>query len=205
MRRACLLATVVVVVLVVGAAAPCAAAAAAAAEVGGAKSSHSNNNLSSLWRWPSFLPSFSLIPRAGARLPTVEDLFGAPEPAAPSVPNSYRGTYGHVTCRSDVLVRPSDTAELASAVKSLVARAAAEGRPLKIRPARDGFASMPSFPCAAAPEGRPGAYGVGAGSPAPLVAALLLNKVRAEVLCAPPLPPFPAHHPTSDHNHNHEQ
>lgn len=57
----------------------------------------------------------------------------------------------HVTCPSDELVVPEDTAQLAAAIKSLRARAAAEGRPLKMRPARRGFATMASFACGPQP------------------------------------------------------
>jgi hypothetical protein len=78
-----------------------------------------------------------------------------------------------------VLVRPSSTEELASAVTSLVARAASEGRPLKMRATRDGFASIPSFPCATQPSD-PNPFA--AYPKPPLVAGLLLqnmNKVLA--------------------------
>lgn len=121
------------------------------------------------WQFPT-----RWVPSAGLRLPTAEDFFGAPENVTPVPPNGYRGTYRHVTCLTDAIVRPANTEELADAVRSLGARARAEGRPLKMRAARDGFATMPSFPCAAAPEGRGGGK---CGEPAPLVAALLLNKV----------------------------
>lgn len=57
----------------------------------------------------------------------------------------------HVTCAADVLIAPASTAELSSAIKSVRARAESEGRPLKMRPARNGFATMSSFACAAQP------------------------------------------------------
>lgn len=57
----------------------------------------------------------------------------------------------HVTCAADVLIAPDSTAELASAIKNVRARAESEGRPLKMRPARNGFATMSSFACAAQP------------------------------------------------------
>lgn len=91
-----------------------------------------------------------------------------------------------MTCATDVLVRPNSTAELAAAAADLAARAAAEGRPLKMRASRDGFGSMPSFPCAAMPEDPAGKAGAGGGAgPAPLVAGLLLDKASGGArLCA---------------------
>lgn len=57
----------------------------------------------------------------------------------------------HVTCAADMLVSPDNTAELAAAIKDARARAQQQGRPLKMRPARRGFATMASFACAHQP------------------------------------------------------
>ncbi len=87
-------------------------------------------------------------------------------------------TQGHATCKTEQLVRPTSTAELSDAVKNLVARAAAEGRPLKLRATRDSFASMPSFPCTSQPSDPAGASYGSANGRAPLVAALLLQNMN---------------------------
>ncbi|WIA15659.1 hypothetical protein OEZ85_002285 [Tetradesmus obliquus] len=87
-----------------------------------------------------------------AGIPTFKNPYAEPWYQEPPLPkNYYRGAYEHVTCPSDELVVPEDTAQLAAAIKSLRARAAAEGRPLKMRPARRGFATMASFACGPQP------------------------------------------------------
>jgi len=59
---------------------------------------------------------------------------------------------GWTTCTTDMLIRPDATAELSAAVKDVRTKAAAQGKPLKMRSARPGFASMSSFPCASQPS-----------------------------------------------------
>jgi hypothetical protein len=49
------------------------------------------------------------------------------------------------------MIAPESTAELSQAIKNVRARAESEGRPLKMRPARNGFATMASFACAHQP------------------------------------------------------
>lgn len=46
-----------------------------------------------------------------------------------------------------MLIAPESTAELSAAIKDVRRRAEAEGRPLRMRPARNGFATMSSFAC----------------------------------------------------------
>jgi hypothetical protein len=73
-----------------------------------------------------------------------------------------------------VLLRPTSTQELADGVKALAARAAAEGRGLKLRPARDWFGTMNAFPCTHLPED-PSPEPAGPGGKAPLLAGILMN------------------------------
>lgn len=73
------------------------------------------------------------------------------------------------------MVRPSSTAELAEAVRSLNAQAASQGRPLKIRATRDQFATMQSFPCSRMPTLPEAARGTAEN---PFVAGVLLNKMN---------------------------
>jgi FAD/FMN-containing dehydrogenase len=51
-----------------------------------------------------------------------------------------------------MLIRPGSTAELSAAIKDIRAKAAAQGRPLKMRATRPGFATMHSMPCASQPS-----------------------------------------------------
>lgn len=57
----------------------------------------------------------------------------------------------HVTCPTDMLVVPESTEQLASAIKDVRAKAQQQGKPLRMRPARRGFATMSSFACAPQP------------------------------------------------------
>lgn len=83
-------------------------------------------------------------------LPSMPYLYKYQYPALPD--NAYRGVYGWTTCSSDMLIRPESTEQLSSAIKDLRAKAAAQGRPLKMRATRPGFATMHSMPCSAQPS-----------------------------------------------------
>lgn len=106
-----------------------------------------------------------------------------PEYVPPPLPqNAYRGTYGHTTCDTDTeLVIPTSTQELSDAVKALAKRAASEGRPLKVRATRQGFATIPSFTCSEQPSDP--ANGKPEGPKAPLKAGVMLNNMT-KVLAA---------------------
>lgn len=98
-------------------------------------------------------------------------------PSSPCLPAPCPPPKDHTICTVDAIVRPNTTAELAAAVASLRARAVREGRTLKMRPARNGFASMAAFPC---PEQRVDTNQT-SSERALLTAALLLeglNKAR---------------------------
>lgn len=108
---------------------------------------------------PKLLPDLGaiLVPHQGVnQLPAGGPQFSIPwngkwyEPA-PLPDNHYRGAYEHVTCAADVLISPDSTAELAAGIKNARARAERDDRPLKMRPARRGFATMASFACAHQP------------------------------------------------------
>lgn len=58
----------------------------------------------------------------------------------------------HTTCDTDEIIRPTSTAELAEKVKEVAARAAAAGRPLKMRAGKSGFGTIQSFPCPVQPH-----------------------------------------------------
>lgn len=83
-------------------------------------------------------------------------------------------TQGWTTCASDMLIVPESTEQLAAAIKDVRAKAAAQGRPLKMRATRPGFATMHSMPCVAQPSSL---------SPflvrdqKPLVVGILMNKM----------------------------
>lgn len=70
-----------------------------------------------------------------------------PTPAPPAPPPQ-RWT----TCNNDEIIRPRSTQELSAAIKDVAARAAAAGRPLKMRTAHSGFGTIQSFPCAVQPH-----------------------------------------------------
>eukprot|EP00878_Enallax_costatus_P025086 GHUV01026807.1.p1 GENE.GHUV01026807.1~~GHUV01026807.1.p1 ORF type:complete len:612 (+),score=124.44 GHUV01026807.1:250-2085(+) len=87
-----------------------------------------------------------------AGMPRFQNAYKQAQYEAPTVPeNAYRGVYGWTTCQTDVLIRPDSTQQLASAIKDVKARAAKEGRPLKMRAARFEFATMNSLPCGRQP------------------------------------------------------
>jgi len=84
----------------------------------------------------------------------------------------------HTTCQADELIRPSTTEELAAAVKEVAARAAAAGRPLKMRTTHDDFATMQSFPCSIQPHSPEAKSAFDPSNPTrPLVVGILMDKM----------------------------
>lgn len=81
---------------------------------------------------------------------------------------------GWTTCSSDMLIRPESTDQLASAMKDLRSKAAAQGRPLKMRATRPGFATMHSMPCSAQPS-NPNPFLVRGKQP--LVVGIMMDKM----------------------------
>lgn len=71
---------------------------------------------------------------------------------------SYLSVYGIHRCYADAEVRPATTQQLASALVSLRAGAAAAGHALKVRVSRSRFHGTATLNC-------PGAFGPGPGSP----------------------------------------
>lgn len=81
---------------------------------------------------------------------------------------------GWTTCSSDTLIRPESTDELAAAIKHFRAKAAAQGRPLKMRATRPSFGTMSSMACASQPS-NPSPFLVRGQQP--LVVGIMLDKM----------------------------
>lgn len=95
---------------------------------------------------PSVRPQPHVTPPTAANPPLLPRTRRPPNPPNPSI------LQGHVTCETDALIRPNTTEELAAAIAAVNKRAGTEGRTLKMRATRDGFASMASFPCSYQPS-----------------------------------------------------
>ncbi|KAF8062634.1 GULLO2 [Scenedesmus sp. PABB004] len=82
--------------------------------------------------------------------------------------HTYMAAFQDVTCKSDVVLQPGSTQEVADAIKAQAAAAAAAGRALKVRATHKAFHSTATFPC---PGGSWSIFPSGAGA-APLLATL---------------------------------
>ncbi|KAI8472152.1 MAG: hypothetical protein J3K34DRAFT_415296 [Monoraphidium minutum] len=105
-------------------------------------------------------------------------MFGVPYTELPLPENAFRGLYEHTTCLTDQLIRPASTAELSAAIKEVAAKAAAAGRPLKMRTAHTKFATMQSFPCPIQPaDPKTGVRPTTKRADAPYVAGIMMDKM----------------------------